>query len=568
MFKKRFVYIGIIIAIMLSAVNILFGYSSFITNDSFDLNDGCSALKSSEPVCYFNKNGTDVYFTSIEKALDTASALDTEDVIYVIPNNINLNVTITRNAVLSSKDTLILPYEGTSWDMREGTSTNANRFADYTEQDAAANRKTLVKIAKGVTLTINGTLKIGGILGSKTQGLNGFTSGSYSEILLSSGSENIKGAQIIVNSGGKIDLRGYIKEDEFNDDISQRADVVFKSGSELKLPFVIYDYQGATATAGIFGGSVSGQSESVWSIIGKEYTPKNPNVCPFNLYDFPNMQVNTRIEAGSKMIGYVSLYTPYKEFVKIAKFQESWNLDEIQFITLNSESGSSVFYLDSGYIDIHYRNLINHGYSSVIPFETKTDIKINGDFTFDKLAMKISAQLFSISIDTSQVFFPISYKFNFIVNSGGIFNINNKMKFLPSSKFINNMGGTVNINSLVIFYSCNTSWTDKKTTVSYMDKYTGTTGALNPSHTSTINAKYKSTLENYGTLNLGSGSSLGGIINNYNGIVNNYGSNLSVSSKECNGTFEVDIGLFFNAKVILYSKDEVYINESGVINNI
>ena len=139
-----------------------------------------------QPVCYISEDNPR-YFTTIERALEVAGSNEASDTIYVIPNNILNNVTITRDCTIDNLDTLILPYEGTTWDFREGPTELKNRFADDSPAMVSQNRKTLVTIKQGVTLNVKGTLNIGGILGNASngyQGLQGQTSGSYSEILM------------------------------------------------------------------------------------------------------------------------------------------------------------------------------------------------------------------------------------------------------------------------------------------------------------------------------------------------------------------------------------------------
>lgn len=111
------------------------------------------------PVCYISGSNPQ-YFTTIEKALEVAGSNEASDTIYVIPNNILNNVTITRDCTIDNLDTLILPYEGTTWDFREGPTELKNRFADDSPAMVSQNRKTLVIIKQGVTLNVEGTLNI------------------------------------------------------------------------------------------------------------------------------------------------------------------------------------------------------------------------------------------------------------------------------------------------------------------------------------------------------------------------------------------------------------------------
>ena len=206
-------YFLVLISIVLSICNI--GFSNVVIGTSLDAN----IKEGSQAVCYIG----DKKFTTIEKALKYASEEDNASLantIFVIPGT---NPTITTDCTIALYDTLCLPYEGELWNDREGKSTLNNRFADDCAAMVDKNRKSLVTIKKGVTLKVNGTLQIGGILGNASvgsQGLQGQTSGSYAEILMEVGDANYSGAKIEVGYdevnkiGGSIDCRGYIKETE------------------------------------------------------------------------------------------------------------------------------------------------------------------------------------------------------------------------------------------------------------------------------------------------------------------------------------------------------------------
>ena len=172
--KKSFIRLFFISLFLFVFASLNIGSSDFVVNgevkvDNISINDGDRA------VCYID-GSTPTYFTTIERALEVAGAGDkktTAETIYVIPNNVDKNVTITRNCTVSANDTLILPYQDKLWDFREGKTKLRNRFADDCEAMVEQNRKTVVKIQKGATLTVNGTLNIGGILGNASSGYQG-----------------------------------------------------------------------------------------------------------------------------------------------------------------------------------------------------------------------------------------------------------------------------------------------------------------------------------------------------------------------------------------------------------
>ena len=326
---KKVKLITVLTTLLLIIASIFnFGLSSFISGVSFD----ATIEDAPRVVCYTGDNK----FTTIEKALEFATNkenINVANTIYVIPGT---DPTITKDCTIDKIDTLCLPYEGKTWDFREGPSTLNNRFADDCEAMVTANRKSLVTIKRGVTLTVNGTLQIGGILGNASvgyQGLQGQTSGSYADILMESGNSSLQGAKIEVSANGSIDCRGYIKETEISDNPNIQPQLILNDKSNLQLPFVVYDFQGATATGGIFLGDDSIGVNNIGSTITKD-----GYACPFSLFDFPNIQISTKINSGANVVALVSLHTNAVS-VSVISFEESWN----GFSQCRWKDGTSLF---------------------------------------------------------------------------------------------------------------------------------------------------------------------------------------------------------------------------------
>lgn len=498
--------------------------SDFVVNgevkvDNITINDGDRA------VCYIDGSNP-TYFTTIERALEVAGDNTTAETIYVIPDNVDKNVTITRNCTISTNDTLILPYQDKLWSDREGKIKLRNRFADDCEAMVKQNRKTLVKIQKGVTLTVNGTLNIGGILGNASsgdQGLQGQTSGYYAEILMevgtgihSSGGPK-KGAKIEVN--GTLDCRGYIKETAISNDTNIQPQLILKNTATMKLPFVIYDYQGASATGGIYCGDFQIKlGNIVEGFIAGTIEPPG-KACPFVLFDLPNIQVLTTINSGTIVKGLVSLHTDEKKIV--VTFKESWNYDEFTLIG----SSNSLLSIKSGSIDVRYKPA-NLGYTEVLRYSdnpTRTTVDFYGECNFGTMAMTLNAQIAKVKIDTKDILFPFSYRWAFNIRRNGKINVSNGIKLMNGCSLnIIDVGGILNLQNgaRVVFY--NKDWDDQKTTVPYMPTYmdNGADASLQNLTTESDlvikDKKPKITGEthfiNNGSINLESGAALGGLI--------------------------------------------------------
>lgn len=528
--KKSFIRLFFISLFLFIFASLNIGSSDFVVNgevkvDNISINDGDRA------VCYID-GSTPTYFTTIERALEVAGAGDkktTAETIYVIPDNVDKNVTITRNCTISANDTLILPYQDKLWDFREGKTKLRNRFADDCEAMVEQNRKTVVKIQKGVTLTVNGTLNIGGILGNASsgyQGLQGQTSGYYSEILMEAGTDihavggEKEGAKIEVN--GTLDCRGYIKETAISDDINIQPQLVLNNQSNTSLPFVIYDYQGANGTGGIYCGDYTiDLKDIIKGAFGVTLTPPG-KACPFVLFDMPNVQVLTTIYSGANVNALVSLHTDEKSISALGitkTFKESWNTDQFTLIG----SGNSLLSINSGKITVRYKPS-NLGYTEVLRYSdnpTRTTVDFNGECNFGAMAMTLNAQIAKVEINTKDILFPFSYRWAFNIRKGGKITVSNGIKLMNGCSLNIDAGGTLELQNgaRVAFY--NNNWTDEKVTVPYLPTYinnnvVATLENLTTESDLVLNANSpvtgKTPLINNGTINFKSGASLGGLI--------------------------------------------------------
>lgn len=524
------------------------GFGGWIIQGSKTAQYEKTADSNAKKVAYITQNNITTYFTTVEKALKTAKNDSAANTVYLIPG---ANPTITKDCEIAQGDTLCLPYENETWDFREGKTKLRNRFADDCDESIAQNRKNLVTIKRGVVLTVNGTLNIGGVLGNASsgyQGLQGQTSGSYCEILMEAGNEATPGAKIDVNASGSIDCRGYIKESKISEDPNIQSRLTLEASSSLSLPFVVYDYQGASATGGIFCGDYSiGLNK-----LGQTITPVG-KACPFVLFDMPNIQVSTLIKSGANVTGLVSLHTDEKK-VSIITFQESWNTERISLVG----GTNPLLSIKSGYIKIKYKPA-NLGYTEVIRYKdnpAKTTLDIYGKCTFGSMKMTLNAQVAKVEINTDSVLFPFSYRWAFNVRRGGNVEIGHGIKFMNGCNLSVDDGGTLNLlnGGKVIFY--NQTWKENKTTIPYDPTYTLETasGALatlqNIGINSSLVVKTNTPLIegaaeylNNGVLKVAAGASIGALVQNdsttaalslTNGFIGN------VESLETNGTGNVD----------------------------
>lgn len=475
--------------------------------------------KRAEPVAYITRGSTTSYFTTIEAALKDGESNPSSDTIYVFPKTVT---TIKKDCMVSSEDTLCLPFEGTTYNGRQSGSFEKAKgtagewrddigtadFADGNQDSVDKYLQSEITINPNVTLKVNGSLQIGGVLGTETQQLQGQTSGKYCQITMSSSSK--------IDNYGSIDCMGYIKEASKNN----KSQIINNGNAKMYLPYVVYDYKGGNFTATMYANETY-----------KEF--------PISQYDFPNCQSEMIFYYGSQLKGYVDLYTGEVKQT-VTKFgitstitlQARHNTDEIDVIG----TSKSLFELqdNSSNVKIKYTPFGDNrftAYSSCLIDGQKvrdgsdglTTFNFSGNINFNSTSLSIDAaddvktesglpsflenivkgiaqsimKQLNQTIETSVVDFPMPWNVSLRVVYGS-FTISNKIKFLGgSSVYVAKNAELVN-KSKIIFYD---SSSDKPL---YKDTESG--GTIYPYK------KGDAAINCDGTLNLKSGSSFGGKI--------------------------------------------------------
>lgn len=523
---------------------------------------------SKEEVAYFkDTKGNNRSFTSIEGALAAAEKDTNANTVFVVPGT---NPTIHNSCAIASGDTLCIPYEGETYDGRQKESQKSGTwktratfekgvpvsgdfipdssgylttpFADSKKEFVSYFKKNEVTISAGQTLTVSSgaSLNIGGILGWEGQIVSGQTSGKYCQITRKANSK-------IINQG-TIDCRGYIKEAEKN----SNSEIVMPKGNKgtRKLPCVFYDYQGGKYTASVYGGETK--------------------IFPLTQYDFPNVQSKRTFNYGSKLIGYVDLFTQEVKQTKIditAVLAARHNADDLEIIGPTSsdpKDPNSLFEMNSGSSTIVIkRNSSGNLYTtdpSLQPDST-TKIDIKGEVYFQSTQISIAAagdvsiepkglsglsvllksltKQLNQTIDTSAVYFPLPWNILLAVNSNSSLTISSLMKMRPGSEIDVSDTGSLTIGGKLIVY-------DDSRNSSLFQCPSG--HVSNPYPSDKGNAK----VLNAGTRTIKQGASFGGLISaiGNSGHINvESGANLTINDcHEGYGDYEIvlDVKNFSN----------------------
>lgn len=339
-------------------------------------------LGAGEPctVVFYPDRGEAAYYTDIAAAL---SALDgssegTLDIMYVegAAQTLDGNVEYTVPAGV----TLRLPYALDGYDRKLAELSDApSRFY----ADPADGYNALV-IGENTTLTVYGTLSVGGIVGypatynAANPVYQGHTSAAHALLTLD-GTLNIA-------SGGTLEVNGYVVG-------SGQLNVL--SGGTSKLPFIVKDYRGGTNTTNIFY---------------KGYAP-------FNIYEMPNIMTNYTIHYGANEIAYAMLYA-------------SSNYQESEVVAIGADGIIRVN--EGGYV-VKKTNKIDNPRANAgngePAFEFRTALDIYGGGTDGAMSLKVSV----ITVTTAGKYLAIPYTYSSITLHDGDYYLYNMYKIMPGA---------------------------------------------------------------------------------------------------------------------------------------
>ncbi len=213
------------------------------------------------------------FYTSIVEAVNAASSGQT---VIVIEDG----ATIETSFEIKTGVTLLLPYSNENKLTATGTPDVNSKDRIAWIKDSATYRYLTVTVKGNVTITVSGTLAVGGIVNyPKGQGYQGHTSGAYAELILETGSK------IQVAKGGVMDVYGRVWGGEGHEG-TDMGTIDVADGGKLYQPFLILDYTGGTNALGLF---MAGQT-------------------PFRRYAMINIEVPTTINYGGMLYGHASLW--------------------------------------------------------------------------------------------------------------------------------------------------------------------------------------------------------------------------------------------------------------------
>ena len=272
------------------------------------------------------------------------------------------DTTLTEDAEIPSGVTLYIPYEEhyTTY-YKNGGVSNDNKIT--------ATPFRLLTVNSGVTLTVNGTLRLGAEMGKITLCYQGHNNGAYGGV--------INEGTIAVN--GTLDSWGLI---------TGSGTVTAVGGGTVYEPFIVCDFAGGKNLQYLY----------------------QADAAPFKRYAMQNIQCTLQLDSGSTLYGRGCLYgdSRYNEVeIPIAASGGLFQLENGATITRTYDPERQV---------------------SAFPGIGRENWTVNGGMTFGALEMNV----LGVQISTGKCGFPLPYNLSMTLKNGS-YNIPNHLRVMPGA---------------------------------------------------------------------------------------------------------------------------------------
>ena len=293
------------------------------------------------------------FYTSLTEALAANKKSD----IFLLKDT-----TLTEDAEIPSGVTLYSPYE-------EHYTTDYKNGGISNDDKITATPFRLLTVNSGVTLTVNGTLRLGAEMGKKTLCYQGHNNGVYGGV--------INEGTITVN--GTLDSWGLI---------TGSGTVTAVGGGTVYEPFIVCDFAGGNNLKNLY----------------------QADAAPFKRYAMQNIQCALLLDSGSTLYGRGCLYG-----------DSSYNEVAIPIVA----SGGLFQLADSATIT---RTYDPEQQVSAFPGIGRENWTVSGGMTFGALEMNV----LGVQISTGKCGFPLPYNLSMTLKNGS-YNIPNHLRVMPGA---------------------------------------------------------------------------------------------------------------------------------------
>lgn len=293
------------------------------------------------------------FYTSLTEALTAKKKGD----IFLLKDT-----TLTEDAEIPTGVTLYIPYE-------EHYTTDYKNGGISNDDKITATPFRLLTVNSGVTLTVNGTLRLGAEMGKKTLCYQGHNNGAYGGV--------INEGTIAVN--GTLDSWGLI---------TGSGTVTAVGGGKVYEPFIVCDFAGGNNLKNLY----------------------QADAAPFKRYAMQNIQCTLLLDSSSTLYGRGCLYG-----------DSSYNEVAIPIVA----SGGLFQLANSATIT---RTYDPERQVSVFPGIGRENWTVSGGMTFGALEMDV----LGVQISTGECGFPLPYNLSMTLKNGS-YNIPNYLRVMPGA---------------------------------------------------------------------------------------------------------------------------------------
>lgn len=293
------------------------------------------------------------FYTSLTEAL----ADDKRSDIFLLKDT-----TLTKDAEIPTGVTLYIPYE-------EHYTTDYKNGGISDEDKITATAYRTLTVEKNVTLTVDGTLRLGAVMGKMTLCYQGHNNGAYGGV--------INEGTIAVN--GTLDSWGLI---------TGSGTVTAVGGGTVYEPFIVCDFAGGNNLKNLY----------------------QADAAPFKRYAMQNIQCTLQLDSGSTLYGRGCLYgdSRYNEVeIPIAASGGLFQLADGATITRTYDPEQQV---------------------SAFPGIGRENWTVSGGMTFGALEMNV----LGVQISTGKCGFPLPYNLSMTLKNGS-YNIPNHLRVMPGA---------------------------------------------------------------------------------------------------------------------------------------
>lgn len=330
-----------------------------------------------EAALSFTYDGGVAFYNTLADALNDDIVKNNEGVLDIFYGKTDESLTEGAYTIPAGV-TLRLPYATGEYGREYGGTSGVSRF--YADK---ADGFTSLVIAAGVTLNVEGTISVGGVIGYAQSAMpyQGQTSGKHA-ILELNGTMNVL-------SGGVLNVNGYIVG---------TGTVELATGGASYLPFIVKDYRGGTNTDRMYSRGIT----------------------PFNIYEMPNIQTEYIINYGAVEYAYAVLYA-----------SSMFNEAIVEVIGTNGIIKPA----EGGKVVKKTTEIENPRYSTATSsyepqYEYRTTLDIYGGGNDGFLSLDI---LGLVTVTTEDFFLGIPYTYQRITLHDGEYSIVNKFKVMPGA---------------------------------------------------------------------------------------------------------------------------------------